>query len=145
MDEAIRIIAGKLGLPESAVRSASVAVLRFAREKVGAAEFDAVVAKVPGAAEFLAATAADAPAAPSGGGLLGGLLGSAGGLFGGDTADFMGLVGKLEAAGVPAGKAMPFAQALFAEIERVGGPEIVQKIVERVPAAAAFVTPKPNP
>ena len=125
-----------LGIPESKVASGIAALLRLAKDKIPPAQFDPVLAMIPGAADLLNAT--PAPAADGSSGLFGGLAGLLGGQLGDSAAAFA----ALQKAGIPAEKILPFAQSAFLKIQEIAGPEVVAEMAQHVPALKSLLSPK---
>ena len=126
MNDIIRILAEKLALPESTVRSAVGVLLNLLREKTSGTEFEKFVSLIPGCRELVSQVPkADADA--SGG--LGGLLG----MLGGQAADLAKASSALQSAGVPADKILPLAKEFFEKAQEVVGPEVIGEMSKNFP------------
>ncbi|MDX2081069.1 MAG: hypothetical protein SFU53_09820 [Terrimicrobiaceae bacterium] len=137
MNDFFAEIARNLNVPESRVRDAVRSLLVFAREKAGP-DVDALIARIPGAKELMAEPAPAEGA--SAGGFLSGLLGAAGSLMGGQTGDLAQVAARLEAAGIPAEKILPFAQQFFTEVQKTAGPDVMAKLAANFPGIARVIT-----
>lgn len=132
MDQIIRAIAQKLGLPEAVVGK-GVSILLGFFQKSNPTAYDKFASLIPGAAQ--AAEGAQT-AAQEGNGLLGNLIGAAGNLLGGQIGSVAKLVGDLENAGIGAGQAGQFAQGFLDEAKNVAGTDIVRQLLAGIPAIA---------
>jgi len=126
MNEMIKVLSTKLGLPESTVSAAIGVLLNLLKEKTTGTEFEKLLHLIPGSAE-LAAQAPKAMASASGG--LGGLLG----MLGGQAADLAKASAALQQAGVPSDKIMPLAKEFFAKAREVAGPDVMDEISQSFP------------
>lgn len=126
MNEMIKLLSEKLGLPESTISSAIGVLLNLLKEKIPGAEFEKFITLVPGAAELVARAPKAAMDAGSG---LGGLLG----MLGGQAADLAKASAALQQAGVPTEKIMPLAKAFFEKAREVAGPETIDEISRNFP------------
>jgi hypothetical protein len=136
MEQIIKSLSEKLGLPESVVRTAAAAILNFVKQKAGGSQFEKFLELLPGADSLLSA----APAAPEGGGgLLGGILQAAGGLLGGSAGDAAKAAAAIQQAGVPADKVAPLAQGFFEQAGQIAGPDALNQLLESVPAIKALL------
>lgn len=126
MNEIIKVLSTKLGLPESTISSAVGILLNLIKEKTTGTEFEKFVHLIPGGIELMA-QAPQAAASASGG--LGGLLG----MLGGQAADLAKASAALQQAGVPADKIMPLAKEFFAKAGDVAGPEVIEEISRSFP------------
>jgi hypothetical protein len=137
MDQIIRTLSAKLGLPEVVVRQGVGILLNFLKQKAAGTEFEKFAAMLPGSADVMNAAPAE-----GGGGLLGGLLGAAGGLLGGQAGDLAKVVGSLQGAGISPDKAAPFAGEFFEQAKAVAGPELVSQILASVPGLSEALNKK---
>ena len=107
------------------VREAIKVLLGFARKRIAVAQFEEIMAKIPGASALLAEISNVTPAGS------GGLLLSLGGSVGDAAKVFSGL----QSAGLHG----PFVQAFLEKSREIVGPEIVDEFVKQVPMLKAFV------
>ncbi|HEY5770954.1 MAG TPA: DUF2780 domain-containing protein [Terrimicrobium sp.] len=129
MDQIISVISEKLGISRSVVREAIKILLQFARQRIAAAQFEEIIAKIPGAGALLAEIPAANPAGS--GGLLSSLSGSLG--------DAAKVLSGLQSAGLPSAQIGPFIQAFLEKSREIAGPEIVDQFIRQVPILKAFV------
>ena len=83
MDEFIKVATEKLGIGEAESRSAASGIPNLIRDKLDGGDFTDLMDKLPGAEALLGA--ADTGAGATGGGLMGGMLGKAASMLGGEA------------------------------------------------------------
>ncbi len=137
MDEVIKAISVKFGLPEATVRSGVRILLNAIKQKAGGTDFEKFIVLIPGAQQIMAEAAA--PSQESASGLLGGLLGSAGGLLGGQAGEAAKVMGALQSAGISTDKAIPFAKEFLQEAQKAVGPEVTASLLERLPMLKGLI------
>lgn len=137
MEQIIQAISKNLNLPETTVKMGLGVILNFAKQQATGTQFEKLVAILPGAEDLMK----EAPTGESGaaGGLLGGLLGKAGDLLGGNLGAAAGALAALEKAGVPMDKAAPLARQFFEQAQTVAGPDVVNSVLDQVPALKTFL------
>jgi hypothetical protein len=143
MDQIIKTLSQSLGLPEPAVRAGVGIILNFVKQKSaesGGAQFNALLALLPGANELIAAAPAAGGAAS--GASLGGLLAKAGSMLGGNIGDAAAALGALQGAGVPMDKAGDLASGFFDQAKTVAGDDAVNAVLKNLPAIASMFTGK---
>jgi hypothetical protein len=143
MDQIIKTLSQSLGLPEPAVRAGVGIILNFVKQKSadsGGAQFNALLALLPGANELM--TAAPATGDAAAGGSLGGLLAKAGGMLGGNIGDTAAALGALQGAGIPMDKAGGLASGFFDQAKTVAGDDAVNAVLKNLPAIASMFTGK---
>lgn len=134
MQNIVTQLAQQFGLKGDQVQAAAGAVLQLLQQKAGDAEFQALVAKVPGAQAWIEqARALPAQAGQAGGGLLGQASSLLGGVTGQGQSGLAGILGKLESAGFKPESALQFVPALLEQFKAAAGPETLNKVVEQVP------------
>lgn len=134
MQDIVTQLAAQFGLKGAQAQAAVGAVLRLLQEKAGNAEFQALVAKVPGAQGWIEqAKALPQQAGQAGGGLLGQVGGLLGAVTGQGQSGLAGVLGTLEAAGFKADTAMQFVPALLEKLKGVAGAETLSKVIDQVP------------
>jgi hypothetical protein len=131
MEKIIQSISQKLNIPESSVRSGLQVLLQFIRDKSKGTQIEPLLEKIPGA-QMLLNTPMEAPAGSPG--LLGGLLGSAGSMFGGQAGDIAKVTGRLQEAGIDMTKIMPFVETFVDQARDALGPDVMKQIYEQIPA-----------
>ncbi len=129
MDELVARITAALNVEAQAAKVAVGHVLAFLQKEFPDGPVAEFIAKVPGAPEAIAASAAADSAAPTGG--LGALMGGAGGI--------MGLAAKLNSVGLDMGQIQKLAKEIFHHAEQVIGRENVEKIANAIPAIRPFI------
>jgi len=137
MDQIILFISSRLGVSEAVAREAVKVLLQFAHTQVAGTEFEALLAKIPGAAALAAEPPASGDSNP-----LGGLLGNMGALLGGQAGEAAKALAALQAAGLPTSQIGPFVQAFVEKGREVAGPETVDEVLKKIPALEAFLKPK---
>lgn len=134
MQTIVTQLAQQFGLKGDQVQAAAGAVLQLLQEKAGNAEFQALVAKVPGAQAWIEqARALPQQGAQIGGGLLGQASSLLGALSGKGQSGIAGVLGKLESAGFKPDAAMQFVPALLEQLKGAAGPDTMNKVMEQVP------------
>ncbi len=134
MQNIVTQLAQQFGLKGEQVQAAAGAVLQLLQEKSGNAEFQALVAKVPGAQAWIEqAKALPSQAGQVGGGLLGQASSLLGAVTGQAQSGIAGIIGKLESAGFKPDSAMQFVPALLEQLKGAAGPDTLNKVIEQVP------------
>jgi hypothetical protein len=131
MEELVTRVANAAGItPEQAQRTIGL-IFSFLRKEGPADKIDALLKTIPGAEEAAEAGEDDKP---SGGGLLGGLMGM---LSGGGG--LMGLASQLSAAGLSPGEMSEAGKELFAFAREKVGDEQVNDITGSIPGLRQFM------
>jgi len=140
MEQIIKAISTNLNLPESVVRSGVGILLNFLKQKSAGTQFESLLSLLPGAAAMMSAQ----PAAPefSEGGLLGGLLKSAGSMLGGNLGAAAEVASALQGAGVPLDKAGPLASQFLEHAKQVAGPDAISDLLGQIPELKSFINTK---
>lgn len=128
MNEIVKALSLKLGLPESAVANGLGLLINFMKQKATGTQFEKFAAMVPGVQQL--AASAPIPEAGAGGGGFGGLLG---GLLGGQAGDLAKAMSALQQAGIPADKVLPLASGFIDQARTIAGPEAVDGLLDSVP------------
>ncbi len=130
MEQIIQSISQKLGLPEAVVRSGVTVLLNLLKDKTKGTQYEAFISMIPGAQ-----TVANSPMPEpkAGGGLLGGLLGAAGSLLGGQAGELAKAASSLQSAGIEPEKVAPFVETFFQEAKTQAGPEKVDELLASLP------------
>ena len=123
------------GLPPDAARAALVGALGLLEKHAGEEARDAFYAAVLGAE----ALARSPEAKPRGGGLMGGLMKSTGGLSGAAIADAMGLLDRLKTAGVDKDDLKRLLPAARDQIRAATGRDLLGEAVRTVPGVGALL------
>jgi hypothetical protein len=129
VDEIIKVISERLGISTPVVREAIKVLLEFTRKRIAVAQFEEIMAKIPGASALLAEISNVTPAGS------GGLLSSLGSSVGDAAKVFSGL----QSAGLQSAQIGPFVQAFLEKSREIAGPEIVDQFIKQVPMLKAFV------
>ena len=137
MNQIIQFLSQKLNLPEGVVRTAAGVLLNFIKQKATGSQFESFIGLLPGASELMASSAGTE--ASGSGGLLSGLIGAAGNLIGGQSAEAAKAISAIEQAGVPADKALPFATGFFEKVKEIVGPDAINQLATNVPALQTFL------
>ncbi len=126
VDQLITSISERLNLDASPVRQGVATLLRFIQEKVPGETSSALIEKIPGASALLQET----PEAPSeGGGLLGGLMGAASSMMGGQAGAVAEISAKLEKSGIPLDKIPGFLDVFKEKAIDLAGPETMNSLL----------------
>jgi len=125
MQEFIQMATSQLGIGEDTATTATGAVLKMVKAKLGDGDFGQLSAAVPGLAEM--ATGG------SGGGGLGGLMGKAAGMLGGQAGGAAGLLGLVTSSGLSLDQAGSFVPLLFNFIKGKAGTDLFNTLVQKIP------------
>ncbi len=131
MEAFIQSLSAKLNIPESSARSALQVVLKFLSDKTKGTELEPLIDRVPGARMLLETKVETPEGSP---GALGGLLGTMGGMFAGQAGDLMRVTSQLQQAGVDTAKIVPFVETFLTEARQTFGDDVVEKLLQRIPA-----------
>ncbi|MFH1843345.1 MAG: DUF2780 domain-containing protein, partial [bacterium] len=104
--------AGNLGISVNSARSTTSGLLDLIKSQVADADGQEFIAKIPGAANLMA-QAPQAAAASEGGSVLGGLMGKAGDLLGGNIGSKLGVMGLFKHSGLSGDQAGSFVSMFF--------------------------------
>lgn len=132
MEEAIKRVSAELGISEKTVRDGVKVLLQFARKHAAGAEWEKLIARIPGAAELVAEPAPE-------GGSGNSLFGSLGGLLGGQAGDAAKVLSGLQAAGLPTAQIGPFVKSFFEKMREIVGPETMDEILKKMPLLQNFL------
>ena len=127
--------AAQSGLNRDQVRAALAGALGLLDKHAQRDRLDALYGAVPGA-EALARTP---EARPKGGGLLGGLMKSAGGVSGAAMADAMGLLERLKRQGVGKDDLKRLLPPVQSAVREKTGRDVLREAVESVPGVGALL------
>jgi hypothetical protein len=133
MEELIQSISARLGVADETVRKAVKVLLKFARKQMKAADFEKLLAQLPGAAELLAEPS-ETTASP-GGGLFGGLSS----LLGGQAGEAAAAFADLKATGLSGPQITSFLQVFIAKAREIAGSETVDAILKEIPFLQTFL------
>ena len=122
MKELIDSLTKSLGITGAQAEGGAAVLLKAARDKLGAAEFDSNLGSVPGLHDLLR----KAPSA--GGGGLGGLLGGLAGAMGGNAALISSILSGFGKLGLKAEDAKKFAPIILGFLQTKVGPDVVSKL-----------------
>ena len=122
MKELIDSLTKGLGITGAQAEGGAAVLLKAAKEKLGAAEFDSQLGSVPGLSDLLK----KAPA--SGGGGLGGMLGGLAGALGGNAALISTVLGGFGKLGLKAEDAKKFVPIILGFLRTKVGPDVVSKL-----------------
>ncbi len=123
MKELIDSLTQTLGISATQAEGGAAVLLKAAKEKLGAAEFDSQLGSLPGLHDLLK----KAPAS-SGGGALGGLLGGLAGAIGGNAALISSIVSGFGKLGLKLEDAKKFVPVILDFLRTKVGPDAVSKL-----------------
>ena len=123
------------GLPLDAARAALVGALGLLEKHADGETRDAFYAAVPGGA----ALARSPEAKPRGGGLMGGLIKSTGGVSGAAIADAMGLLDRLKKAGVDKDDLKRLLPAARDRVREATGRDLLGEAVKTIPGVGPLL------
>jgi len=122
MKELIDSLTQGLGITSTQAEGGAAVLLKAAKDKLGAAEFDSHLGSVPGLSDLLK----KAPSA--GGGGLGGMLGGLAGALGGNAALISSILGGFGKLGLKAEDAKKFVPIIMGFLKTKLGPDVVSKL-----------------
>jgi len=122
MKELIDQLTKSLGISGSQAEGGAAVLFKAAKEKLGGEEFNKLLGGVPGLGDLLK----KAPA--TGGGGLGGMLGSLAGAMGGNAGLIATVVGGFGKLGLKAEDAKKFVPVILGYLRTKVGPEVVSKL-----------------
>lgn len=142
MQDFIAKAAGQFGISEDKVQGLVGGLLAKFRDDGDDADFNSLAEQVPGLGDMVSSADQAEPAAESGGGLLGGLMGGGGGMGGmlgkaasavgaGGAMDVMGLVQK---SGLDISQAGGLVQSLMGFLKDKVGDDLIANLLDKVPA-----------
>jgi hypothetical protein len=122
MKELIDSLTQSLGISGAQAEGGAAVLLKAAKDKLGAAEFDSQLGGLPGLGELLK----KAPA--TGGGGLGGMLGGLAGALGGNAALISTVLGGFGKLGLKPEDAKKFVPIILGFLQTKVGPDVVSKL-----------------
>ncbi len=129
MEDFIKSVASQLGIDESTSRSATSGILGLIKEKLGESDFSEIIGKLPGAEALASQSAASAPQQAGGG--LGGLLGKAASMLGGEGAG--NIASMLAKSGLSLDKAGSFVSMFLDFVKEKLGDDLFNKLKAALP------------
>ncbi len=126
MEELVARIVSRVGIDESVARDAIGIIFTFLRHEAPADKIAVLVAKIPGAATFMADDDGDSAET----------LGGLGGLMGGGA---MAVVGKLQTLGLGLGAIQGVTQETIGFAREKAGDEAVREVVGAIPGLSQFL------
>jgi len=121
MKELIDSLTQTLGISAAQAEGGAAVLLKAAKDKLGAAEFDSQLGSVPGLFDLL-------KKAPASGGGLGGLLGGLAGAIGGNAALISSIVGGFGKLGLKPEDARKFVPVILGFLRTKVGPDVVSSL-----------------
>lgn len=122
MKELIDMLTQNLGVSGPQAEGGAAVLLKAAKDKLGAGEFDQLLGGVPGLGDLVK----KAPAA--GGGGLGGMLGGLASAVGGNAGAIAAIVGGFGKLGLTADHAKKFVPVILEFLRNKAGPDVVAKL-----------------
>jgi hypothetical protein len=141
MDELLRQLAERLGIPTDQAAVGAGALLNLIRENASRIDFEQLLKAVPEASNWMgtAASAAQGGGAASGGGLLGEIGSLIGSLTGGAAGGMGGLLSALAHSGLSPDKLAQFVPELLSLLQQRGGADLLQRLAGSVPFLRDFL------
>ncbi len=136
MDDILRELSSRLGIPLDQARSGAGAVLDFIRENASQMDFQQLLKSVPEAAAWLGNT----PSTPASGTTDGGgLLGQVAGLIGGLGGSAAGILTALSRSGLSPETAARFVPELLGLLQGKAGGDLIGRLVGSIPFIGEFL------
>ena len=131
MEELIQRIVTSVGIPESLAKTAVGIILNMFQKEGDAGAVASLMNAMPGAGDLASAAASATSDGDSGGG-LGGLMGAAASMLGGDS-PVMGMVGDLTGAGLSIDQAKGVGSELMNFATEKAGSDVVAEVAGSIP------------
>ncbi len=128
MNGFIETAAKGLGISQDSAGSAAGGLLKLIMDKVPDQDSAALIQAVPGSSELLSGAGKS-----TGGGMLGGLMGSAGKLLGGKAGAALGVMSIFKNSNLDSTQAASFSKMFFDMVSKNAGPDLVSRILENIP------------
>ena len=129
MDEIIKVVSERLGVPESVARDAIKVLLEFARKRAGGTKLEKLLMEMPGVSSLLGTTT---PAEA-------GRSSEVGALVAGSLADLAKAFFALRSVGLRSSQIRPFVETFLEKAREIAGPETIEEILRQIPALKAFL------
>ena len=136
MDDILRELSSRLGIPLDQAQSGAGAVLGFIRENASQVDFQQLLKSVPEAAAWLGNLPGKAPGAPAPAGTTdggGGLLGQVAGLIGGLAGSAAGVLAALTRSGLSPDTAVRFVPELLGLLQGKAGGDLIGRLAGSLP------------
>lgn len=135
MDDILRELSSRLGIPLDQAQSGAGAVFGFIRENASQVDFQQLLKSVPEAAAWLGNLPGKAPGAPASDGTVdgGGLFGQVAGLIGGLGGSAAGLLTALTRSGLSPDMAARFVPELFGLLQGKAGGDLIGRLAGSLP------------
>jgi hypothetical protein len=134
MDDILRELSSRLGIPLDQAQSGAGAVLDFIRENASQVDFQQLLKSVPEAASWLGN--ASAPGGTTDGG---GLFGQMAGLFGGIGGSAAGILTALSRLGLSPEAASRFVPELLGLLQGKAGADLIGRLAGSIPFLGEFL------
>lgn len=134
MDDILRELSSRLGIPLDQAQSGAGAVLDFIRENASQMDFQQLLRSVPEAAAWLG----NAPA-PGGTSDSGGLFGQVAGLIGGLGGSAAGILTALSRSGLSPETAARFVPELLGLLQGKAGGDLISRLAGSIPFIGEFL------
>jgi hypothetical protein len=121
MKQLIDMLTQNLGVNSSQAEGGAAVLFKAARDKLGAAEFDNLLGKVPGLPDLM-------KKAPAAGGGLGGMLGGLAGAMGGNAALITTIMSGFGKLGLTTDHARKFVPVILGFLKTQVKPEVITKL-----------------
>jgi hypothetical protein len=146
MQEFVRMAAAVLGTTEQAVRGATSGVLDLVARVAPAADVQALLSRLPGAAELLNAVRTPPPPPPPPPGSAAAVMGAVSDIVGNAATAVQGalgtgvaVLGLLGQFGLDPGKAVEFLRLFVGFARQQAGPEVVDRAIAAVPGLTTLI------
>jgi hypothetical protein len=137
MDDILRELSSRLGIPLDQAQSGAGAVLDFIRENASQMDFQQLLSSVPEAAAWLGHTPGAAASGGTAGG--GGLLGQVAGLIGGLGGSAAGILTALTRSGLSPDAAARFIPELLGLLQGKAGGDLIGRLAGSLPFIGEFL------
>nr|MEE4269591.1 DUF2780 domain-containing protein [Candidatus Krumholzibacteria bacterium] len=121
--------AGSLGVSAEDAGTAASGILGLIQDKAQSGDAAALLKALPGASKYLGAAEATA----GGGGMMGSIMGAAGGLLGGKGGSALSVLSIFQNANMDAGQAGSFVGMFMDFVKKNADGELVGRILDQIP------------
>jgi hypothetical protein len=132
MEELIQRVVSNLGIDEELAKTVIGLIFNLFKENGESGAVETLMNAMPGSADLASAAASTLSDGDSGGGGLGGMLGAAASLLGGDS-PAMALVGQLTGAGLSINQAKDLGTEVMNFANEKAGADVVAKVASSIP------------
>lgn len=140
IEQLVKLVAERIGVPDSAAEQGIGVLLGLLKDQAGGQPALAKLFDSVGGAEALADQFPAAAASSGGGGMMGGLLGKAAGLLGGNAGDALSAFAAFKETGLSMDQAKEMMPVVKDFMVENAGQDTISELMESVPALKSFLS-----